>query len=444
MTSPFTSAPIEPTTALPDCVELGVWTKIPDPPPYSLRLKLNEVAKKESRAIKERGAMTFHTVGCTGCHADQQATIRVATTMAVQGKHPQRFGGTQAAVMASFLYHLGDVVYKHDKDTAGEQSPLPLQETQHDFAQLYNAQFYAPYASYAAPIFAVAGNHDGKNRDPDGPFRKSAIHHFLKNFCGSEDGGPPDNQCSARPAMTQPYPYWLFQTPLAYFIGLYTNVNNAGQLDNPEEEDQPQYRWLVQTLRDIKAAKEKRAVFVAVHYPPYSAAVNFLQRGDPNLGPTPRPWGKSLEPLGMLLQQAFRASGQFPDAVFSAHAHHYQRLTYTHANGRQIPYLIAGGGGHAPVEKLSRPCLKKDQTASRTAGPAAVVFPPLLKLPPGDRVDLAAFNDTDHGFLRITLDHNKHRLTGEYFTAYPSASTPATLPALNDSFTLDLRSHTVS
>jgi hypothetical protein len=383
--------------------------------------------------------MAFHVVGCTGCHADQQATTGVARAMADQVGQPHCFGGTPDADPASFLYHLGDVVYKKDKETAGDQSP----EAPHDFAQLYNTQFYKPYAAYAPPIFAIAGNHDGKDRHPDGPTRKSGIHHFLKNFCGLQDDEPPDNQSSDRQAVAQPYPYWLLETPLAYFVGLYTNVNNAGQLDNPQEDGRPQYDWLVGTLQDIKAAADGKAVFLALHYPPYSAAVNFLQRGNPNLGPTPRPPGKTLEPLGMLLQSAFRASGQYPDAVLSAHAHLYQRLTYTHADGRQIPYVIAGGGGHIPVEKLSRPCLKKDQDAGLPEAPAAVVSPPGLSLPAGDRVELATFNDQDFGFLRITLDGNKHSLTGEYFTAFTPAGAQTALPALADSFTLDLRSHTV-
>ena len=441
MASPPTSAQTEPAVGFPDCVELGVWTKIPAPLPASFRRKLKEVDRQEAEAIKQRGTMTFHAVGCTGCHADQQATTRVAAAMAVQAAHPHRFGGAPTAVPASFLYHLGDVVYKKDKDTAGEQSPPP--QTHHDFSQLYDAQFYAPYAPYAPPIFAVAGNHDGKDRDPNGPPRKSAIHHFLKNFCGLDDGDPPDNQSSDRPAMAQPYPYWLLETPLAYFVGLYTNVNNAGQLDNPEDDGRPQYDWLVRTLKDIKGAADGKAVFLTVHYPPYSAAANFRQRGDPNLGPTPRPPGKTLEPLGMLLQRAFRDGGQYPDAVFSAHAHHYQRLTYTYADGRQIPYLIVGGGGHMPVEKLSKPCLKEDLDAGRVEARPEVVYPDGLSCPPGDRVELAAFNDTDFGFLRATLDGGKHTLTGEYFTAFTSSPSAKAVQALDDSFTLDLRSHTV-
>ena len=426
----------------PDCVELGEWTKVPFPLPGSLSLKLKKVDQAAHAAIKKTGVLTFHTVGCTGCHADQLATGWVAAAMAVQVDHPHRFGGTEAAVAPAFLYHLGDLVYKKDKETAGEQSPDPPPEKRHDFAQLYNTQLYAPYAPYAPAVFALAGNHDGKDRDPGGPARKSAIHHFLKNFCGLDDGDPSDKQSSGRLPMTQPYPYWLLETPLAYVVGLYTNVNNAGLFDDPQGPAQPQFDWLVQTLRDIKAAADGKAVLLALHYPPYSAAANFAERGDPNLGPTPRPAGKSLEPLGVLLQRAFRNSGQLPDAVFSAHAHLYQRLTYTDASGRHIPYLIAGAGGHAPVEKLSKPCLR-DAGVTPTGTPPQVVYPPGLTLPAGDKVELAAFNDQNFGFLRITVDGNRHTLTGEYFTVSTAPTTAKTPATLADSFTLDLRTHSV-
>jgi len=426
MSTPFTNAESRPMD-LQDCVELGVWTKIPGPMPASLRLTLEQVSTNDAQAVTHRGVLTFHVVGCTGCHADQQATTMVASAMADQVAHPHRFGGIPEAVPASFFYHLGDIVYKKDKDTAGEQSPALPPEKQRDFAQLYDTQFYGPFTPYGPLIFAIAGNHDGKDRDPNGPPRKSAIHHFLKNFCRLNDGDPPDNRSSSRPPMAQPYPYWLLETPLAYFVGLCANVNNGGQLDNPEEDGLPQFDWLVQTLSDIKDAADDKAVLLAVHYPPYSAAANFLERGNPNLGPTPRPQGKTLEPLGVLLQRAFRHSGQYPDVVFSAHAHNYQRLTYVHADGRQIPYLIVGAGGHIPVEKLSQPCAKGQDVGQPGTRPQPV-FPPGLSLSVGDRVELAAFNDTVFGFLRVTLDRSRRRLSGEYFTAFTPDPSPEPSP----------------
>jgi hypothetical protein len=262
----------------------------------------------------------------------------------------------------------------------------------------------------------------------------------LKNFCGLDDGDPPDNHSSDRQPGCQPYPYWLLQTPVAYIVGLYTNVNNAGQLDNPLDSAQPQFDWFMRTLKKIRRADDGKAVLVALHYPPYSAAVNFLQRGNPNLGPTPRPEGKQLQPLAMLLQEAFRASEQYPDAVLSAHAHHYQRLLFTHADGRQIPYLIAGGGGHAPVEKLSRPCPRTAPEAAPPA-PGSISLSDWLSLSSGDRVELAAYNDTDFGFLRITVDGKKHTLTGEYFTVGTAPGSVTAVPSLFDSFTLDWKAH---
>src|SRR5262249_12355550 len=59
------------TPALPhdplSCVEKGIWTPIPTPPPPgALQFSLKDVAPEESHAIKQRGVMTFHLAGCTG------------------------------------------------------------------------------------------------------------------------------------------------------------------------------------------------------------------------------------------------------------------------------------------------------------------------------------------------------------------------------------------
>ena len=216
---------------------------------------------------------------------------------------------------ASFFFHLGDIVYKDEDKTDLQRA---------DQQKLYNEHFYTPYAGYPRNIFAIAGNHDGKDCTHE---EKSAVRHFLKNFCDCQRSISPDNKTTRRATMAQPYPYWFLRTPLAYIVGLYANDINGGQLDDPQSDDTPQYDWLMTTLKSIRKDGDGRFVFVAVHYPPYSAASNFLQRGDPNLGPTPRP--RRLEPLGMILQRAYSQSKQYPDAVFSAHAHHYQRITYT-------------------------------------------------------------------------------------------------------------------
>jgi len=56
---------------------------------------------------------------------------------------------------------------------------------------------------------------------------------------------------------------------------------------------------------------------------------------------------------------------------------------------------------------------------------------------------VAAFHDQNFGFLRITVDGNRHTLTGEYFTVSTARTTANTSATLADSFTLDLRTHSV-
>jgi hypothetical protein len=371
--------------------------------------------------------MTFHVTGCTGHYDNHVPQSKVAEAMARQAAQPHCYGGSARAVAASFFFHLGDIVYKGENPDDAERA---------DMRKLFAEQFYAAYAGYPRNIFAIPGNHDGK--DPRHPER-SALGHFLLNFCAARRQRSPDAPAGGRAAMVQPYVYGLLQTPLAYVIGLYTNDVNGGQLDDPAGRGAPQYRWLVRALKAVRKRADGRAVLLALHYPPYSGAANFLQRGDPNLGPTPRPL--KLEPLGAILREAFWEARQYPDAVLSAHAHHYQRITYDHADGRQTPYLIVGSGGHAPTEGLADTC--DGRPGEAPALPADVVLPPGLTLAQADRARLVAYNDRDFGFLRLTVDAGRRALVGEYFAAY-SESRPAGSPTgPDDSFTLDLKSHRV-
>jgi Calcineurin-like phosphoesterase len=416
----------------PACIEHGVWTPVPvDPPGGSHHLALKDIDPDESHAIKQRGVLSFHAVGCSGDFKDHLPGLQVAKAMAAQISNPHGSGGISTAVGASFLFHLGDVVYK-DEDPSDPEGK--------DQAAMYNAQFYHQFASYDRSIFAVAGNHDGKSSDHQ---KKSGILHFLQNFCDSKRRPSPDNQTDRRPTMNQPYPYWLFETSVAYIVSLYTNDINGGQLDDPMGTDNPQYQWLVKTLKGIKEAADGKVVFLALHYPPYSGAANFAERGDPNLGPTPRraPPAGVLQPLGSILQQAFHESAQYPDIVISAHAHLYQRITYTYANGWQIPYLIAGSGGHGPVEKLSKTC--SGDTVNLPNVPFDVVLPSGGALPKGDSAKVFAYNDQEFGFLRFTVDINQKMVIGEFFAAYDQSNPSAALPAVSDSFRLHLQKHII-
>jgi len=75
------------------------------------------------------------------------------------------------------------------------------------------------------------------------------------------------------------------------------------------------------------------------------------------------------------------------------------------------------------------------QVGPASACPFDAVQPSGLILRPGQRVQVAAFDDQSFGFLRITLV--ARRLHGEFFSADARALT------LVDSFTLDLETHRV-
>jgi acid phosphatase type 7 len=383
------------------------------------------------------GRMTFHLVGCSGDASNHQPVGGVVKGMAAQVRDPSAGGAADGlATTASFLYHLGDVIYKPGA-TSDAESDEPVDDStvqpDEDRGRMYNDQFYGPFAPNDRPIFAIAGNHDGKY-SPHAS--KSAIDHFFTNFCATSAAVSPDNNTDTRGAMMQPYIYWCLSTPVAYIIGLYSNIANGGILDDPfGRDDGPQYQWLVSELRDMRTKNshrtQRKAIVLAVHYPPYSGASNFVQRGDPGLGPTN---ARKARPLGAVLQQAFAQSGQRPDVVVSAHAHLYQRLTYRYADGWELPFLIAGSGGHAPVEPLFKACDGKMEPSR--AIPFDAVLPLGLSLPAADSVQVDAYNDGEFGFLRLTIGSN--RIDGEFFTATQQSLTCA------DAFSLDMTSHRLS
>jgi hypothetical protein len=157
------------------CVEHGIWTAIPvDPPPGSLRLKLKEVDPDESRRIKEQNVLTIHAIGCSGDYDDHTPGYRVAHCLAEQASNPVANGGYPKAKPTSFLFHLGDIVYKAETVAEGGGKDQP---------EIYQNQFYRQYSGYPRNIFAVPGNHDGK---VSAHVRRSTSHHFLLNLCATK------------------------------------------------------------------------------------------------------------------------------------------------------------------------------------------------------------------------------------------------------------------
>ena len=304
------------------------FVALPEPigaPPYRRRLA-DVVGPATEEEIARAGVMRFHAVGDTGGHVDPRPQRRVATAMVRE---------LEEDVPARFFYHLGDVVYPH-----GEEAH-------------YRPQFFAAYAGYTAPIFAVPGNHDAEAPPV-------SLGGFLKTFCSAtpplHDAGIP----LPRPLPRQPHVYWTLVHDWVRIIGLYSNVPEGGQFADE------QLRWLIEELR---TAPPDVTVILAMHQPVYAADVTH---------------GSNLT-LADALEACFAEAGRVPDAVFTGHAHNYQRFA-RRLGDRRIPYIVAGAGGYYDRHAL----------ADGVSGLPAT-FPGL------DGVTLEAYEDQAHGFMTVTV-----------------------------------------
>ena len=283
---------------------------VPDPPRIDLATILGP---NLLNPITTGQAITFHAVGDTGASStaliDPEA--RVADAMADEV--------TQAGDQGpAFLFHLGDVVYNFGED------------------QYYYDQFYEPFRRYDRPIFAIAGNHDGAVYGPSttAPVTPT-LQAFLRNFCAKSPTPSPDAPSIARTTMTQPGVYFTLDAPFVSIIGLYSNVlehpgvisSQGGHFALPDD----QLTFLGSELTRLKPEHDelKRAIILTVHHPPVSF--------DATHGSSPV--------MANDIDAVCTRTEVWPDAVLSGHAHLYQRFTRS-VGGRQIPYVVAGSGGH--------------------------------------------------------------------------------------------------
>jgi hypothetical protein len=323
------------------------------PPPTTnnvhLELPLEIILPHEAEIAEKAGKLVFHAVGDTGgVHGDQ-------TQVAVAEAMEARITAAEEVDRPAFFYNLGDVVYYNG------------------MSKDYVPQFYEPYKYYPAPIFAIAGNHDGDTKvtGNDEPDDESTLFGFMQNFCAPQA----DHIYSPyRATMTQPYVYWTLQAPLVTIIGLYSNVE--GSLDARGGFEQQ--RWLQQQLKD---AAQDRFLMLAVHHPPYS--LDRSHGGSPD--------------VVVALERAFTAAGRYPHAVLSGHVHNMQRFT-RRIHGLEIPYIVAGHGGYANEARL----VHKLQTDDKKLPPkkkahANAAFDPALDLTIED------YDIENPGFLEISI-----------------------------------------
>lgn len=261
-------------------------------------------------------------------------------------------------------------------------------------ASQYYPQFYDPASHYPAPIFAIPGNHDGDVFNEAIP----TLTAFINNFCAAEPRHNKEAGDALRDAMTQPNVYWTLEAPFVNIIGLYTNVPDGGIFDDN------QIAWLESELAN---APKDKALLLAMHNPVYSA--DGYHHGSTY--------------LTRVLDGAIERTGRIPDAFLAGHVHNYQRFTRIWKD-REIPYLVVGTGGFWQLYALPKVGGEK-------------IKPPLAI--PNTDVTLENYCDDRHGYLCI--DVSKEILKANFFSV-PRPQEAWSAPAvMQDSFTLDLRTH---
>jgi len=316
-------------------------------------------------AIQRAGQIVFHVVGDTGNTKGPKDMVLVADKMVSD------YTDIDPKSVPSFCYHVGDVVYSF-----GE-------------GQYYYDQFYDPFRDYPAPIFAIPGNHDGMVA----PNTESVtLDAFLENFCGAGEAPhrTPEAGELVRTAQVQPAVYFTLEAPFVRILGVYSNCLEDPGIISTQNGTYPgltdvQLTFLATGLKRVVDEGFEGAVLIAVHHPPYVAALTGRRHGgSPAM----------LKEIDAVCQ----STGFWPHAVLSGHAHNYQRFTRA-KDGRETPYLVAGNGGHA-VSRLTH----KGSPTLRTplAQPA---------LSDGDdTITFENYDDQDFGYLRVIVDPTQLRI----------------------------------
>jgi hypothetical protein len=205
--------------------------------------------------------------------------------------------------------------------------------------------------------------------------------------------------------MIQPGVYFTLEAPFVRILGLYSNVLEdpgviSGQNGQNNILDGRQVAFLTAALKRVKSDNFTGAVIIAMHHPAFTGGA--VHGGSPLMLAD--------------IDSACKAAGVWPHAVFSGHAHNYQRFTRT-TNNIQIPFLVAGCGGHAPHSPMRatyRTPYKIDNTLT-----------------------LENYDDTDYGYLRVVI--NAQTMSIEF---HPQ-SDGGTTKTPNDVVTITLATHAV-
>jgi hypothetical protein len=364
---------------------LNTLGQVPEPaggsvePVLTLAQVYGSAGVAKTQAITQAGQIVFHSVGDTGSVSGPTTQSLVADKMVTD------FTEANAADVPSFFFHLGDVVYYFGEST------------------YYYDQFYEPYRDYPAPIIAIPGNHDGVVYASD---PAPTLDAFLRNFCASSAAQSPDAGGLLRTTMIQPGVYFTLDAPLVRIFGLYSNVlEDPGVISSENGAntvlDGRQIAFLTAALKRAQSDKFTGALIIAVHHPPFTGGT-----------------AHGGSPLMLAdIDSACQAAGVWPHAVFSGHAHNYQRFTRL-INNYQIPFIVAGCGGHSPLAKM--------RDTYRT--PYQI----------DDTLTLESYDDTDYGYLRVVVTTETMRVE------YHPQSDGGTTKTPDDDVTIDLATRTIS
>jgi len=309
------------------------------------------VGSQYVQQIQQDGQLVFHCVGDTGLGSPWDVDA-VAQIMEMDLNRPN------PADHPAFFFHLGDVVYNTQYSTPESKS------------KMYQPQFYIPYGPYTGKILAIPGNHDSNpQEDPQ------SIEAFQDNFCAIPPATAPGLtaalQSPNRPPMYQPGVYYRLDAPFAQIIALFSNGGETegvirggtGGAINGGTVGDDQWNFLVTELTAVKAARDaagnapRPALIVAMHHPPFSGGGGHS--------------GSSFMLADM--DAAFQAAGISPDAVLSGHAHVYQRFTRLvpfGAKTMEVPYVVAGNGGHGPIQPV-KPSFERTPVKTPVQGVSA-------------------------------------------------------------------------
>jgi hypothetical protein len=376
----------------------------PLPSPRGLpepRLTLAEVLGPSGddviKKITETGRLVFHSVGDTGAIKGPDNQSLVADKMTADFEEEVQDN------IPRFFFHLGDVIYNF-----GER-------------EYYYDQFYEPYRDYPAPIVALAGNHDGMVAPS---VTVPTLAAFLDNFCAEHFEVRPEAGGLSRTAQIQPGVFFTFEAPMLRIVALYSNVLEDPGVIASDELGDSQLQYLKAALGRVASDKFSGALIIAHHHPAYTVG-------------SKHGWSEAMRKQ---IDAICADAKVWPHAVLSAHAHNYQRFTRVHEN-MEVPYIVAGNGGHA-VARLKRAKQAGGQpthSATRVRTDAATRYetpfraPTVLETAGGgeDLVRLENYDDQDFGYLRAVVTSEQLRI--EYHPASDTgeAKTPDDIVAVD-------------